>query len=88
MSKIDPAEFNYLNWRIIQSDGHITINQLDHMIKMCNNYFKHRTPPKCYLPFRTCLQAEHDPAIAVTCSLDNLKKIEYQHGASFQYLYG
>ena len=55
---IDPTEFTYLNWRIIQSATHITMDQSDHIIKMCQSYFKGRTPPKYGIPFRTDSQVE------------------------------
>ena len=58
------------------------------MVKMCNNYFKDRTTPKCDLSFRTDPRVEDYYATSVPCSPDDLKKFQCQHGASFRSIYG
>ena len=62
--------------------------QSDRIIKMCNNYFKDRPPPKCDLPFRTDPQVENDCVTAITYSTEKLNKLELLCGASFRSLYG
>ena len=84
----DPTEFTCLNWRIIQSATHITMDQSDHIMKMCHSYFKGRTPTRCDIPFRTDSQVEDDYASASQCLPSDLLKLERQYGAPFRSLHG
>ena len=43
---VDPVELQCLNWRIIQSEHHISMDRSDHVIKMYKFYFKKSTPEK------------------------------------------
>ena len=82
-SNVDPAGVAYLNYRIMQSDGNITMDQSHQIIKICNNCFKDRTPLKCGLMFRTDPRIVDDHETAVPCFLDDLKKRVRQCSASF-----
>ena len=62
--------------------------QSDHIVKMCQSYFKGRTPPKCDIPFRADSQVKDDHTSASQCSPSQLLKLEYQCGAPFRSLHG
>ena len=46
ISNIDSKEFDYLIWRIIQSNECVDMDYSDYIIKRYQHYFKERTLPK------------------------------------------
>jgi len=54
----------------------ITIDQSDHIIKVCKSYFKGRIPPKCDIPFRTNGKVEDEYVAAIPATAPELLKLE------------
>ena len=71
----------------MQPDSHINIDQSDHIINACSNYFKDRTTLKWDISFLTDPEVEDDYATSFTHSPEELNKLECQNGASFRSLY-
>ena len=84
---VNERMFHYLNWRIIQSDKAISINQTEHIQKLLLEYFPERPRP-CHIPFRTDHDIEEEIFNSKICSDHELIELEKQYGASFSHTYG
>lgn len=64
---VDEKIFHYLNWRIIQSDSGISIDQTEYIQKFLREYFK--DAPKLYnIPFHTDSDIEEEIFNSTLCS--------------------
>ena len=64
-ANINTLELSYLNWYIILLDQLITMNQADHISKICSQYFNRCTPTKCDIPFCTDKKVKDELTTAV-----------------------
>ena len=87
-ASINPLELAYLNQHIIQLDQLITLDQADHISKICSQYFSRYASTKCDISFHTDNKVEDEFTIAVPCSPNELTKLYQQYGIEFQLICG
>ena len=71
---------NYLNYRITQSDSHVTMDQTEHVIKLTTTYFSTAPFKKTDTPFRTDRTVEDEIANAQPCLPTEMKELDDKHG--------
>ena len=70
----------YLNYCIIQSDSHVTVDQIDHIIKMTTAYFSKAPFKKKDIPFHTDRTVEDGISNAQSCVPTAMKALDDKHG--------
>lgn len=85
---VNERMFNYLNWRIIQSDVGISIDQCEHIVKTLRACFPEDKPKSCHVPFRTDSVVEDDFFNAHPCTVESLLDLESEFGASYPHMHG
>ena len=79
----------YLNFRIVQSQHGISIDQTDHILEMVEPHYPRSSHfSKVDSPFRTDRSYEHELNTSIPASKDELKLLETQYGGSYLKLYG
>ena len=75
-ASINLTEFAYLNWCIIQSVLHITMDQADYITKMYKQYFKGYTLMKCDILFHIDNKVKDEFVTSVPYLSEDLNKLK------------
>ena len=67
----------HLNYCVTQSDDHVTINQIEHALKMANKYFSRVLFLKSDIPFGTNCAIKDEIVNVQPCTLDEIELLTY-----------